>query len=75
MTHGCTLQMQPDTAAYASVLAALLEGGQLQASFSVMSDMRGQGRPDEDASCNHLVAQLLSSNQLDAAVHVMQVSC
>ena len=44
------LQVQPDSAAYATVLAALLEGGQLQASFSVMSDMRGQGRPVDDGA-------------------------
>ena len=68
------MQVQPDTAAYATFLAALLEGGQVQASFSVVADMRGQGRPVEPASCNHLLAHLLSSNHLDAAIHIIQVS-
>ncbi|DBA65921.1 TPA: hypothetical protein ACH3X2_002945 [Trebouxia sp. C0005] len=66
------VKAQPDTAAYATVLAALLEAGQVQASFSVVGEMRGQGWLVEAGSCNHLLVQLLSSNELGAAIQIIQ---
>lgn len=67
------MQVQPDSAAYSTVLAALLDAEQLQGSLSIMNDMRLQHLPVETASCDRLVLMLMMTGELELACKVTQV--
>lgn len=67
------MQVQPDSAAYNTVLAALLDAEQLQGSLSVVNDMRLQHLPVETASCDCLVLMLMMTGELELACNVTQV--
>ncbi len=67
------MQVQPDRAAYNTVLAALLDAEQLQGSLSIVNDMRLQHLPVETASCDRLVLMLMMTGELELACNVTQV--
>jgi len=67
------MQVQPDSAAYNTVLAALLDAEQLQGSLSIVNDMRLQRLPVETASCDRLVLMLMMTGELELACNVTQV--
>jgi len=67
------MQVQPDSAAYNTVLAALLDAEQLQGSLSIVNDMRLQHLPVETASCDRLVLMLMMTGELELACNVTQV--
>jgi len=67
------MQVQPDSAAYSTVLAALLDAEQLQGSLSIVNDMLLQHLPVETASCDRLVLMLMMTGELELACKVTQV--
>lgn len=67
------MQVQPDSAAYNTVLAALLDAEQLQGSLSIVNDMRVQHLSVEHASCDRLVLMLMMAGELELACKVTQV--
>jgi len=67
------MQVQPDSAAYSTVLAALLDAEQLQGSLSIVNDMLLQHLPVETASCDRLVRMLMMTGELELACKVTQV--
>ncbi len=67
------MQVQPDSVAYNVVLAALLNAEQVQASLSIVNDMRAQGLPLNDANCDGLPLLLMMAGELELACKVTQV--
>lgn len=67
------MQVQPDSAAYNTVLTALLDAEQLQGSLSIVNDMRLQHLLVETASCDRLVLMLMMTGELELACNVTQV--